>query len=69
MMPVFRESLSSSIDLASECTRQIRSMSYLLHPPMLEELGLLYALRDYTRGFSHAAASKWLSTPPRSWSG
>jgi signal transduction histidine kinase len=27
-------------------------MSYLLHPPMLEELGLLYALRDYTRGFS-----------------
>lgn len=52
MMPILRESLSSSIDLASECTRQIRSMSYLLHPPMLEELGLLYALRDYTRGFS-----------------
>jgi PAS domain S-box-containing protein len=51
-MPLVRESLSSSIDLASECTRQIRSMSYLLHPPMLEELGLLYALRDYTRGFS-----------------
>ena len=52
MVPLVRESLSSSIDLASECTRQIRSMSYLLHPPMLEELGLLYALRDYTRGFS-----------------
>jgi PAS domain S-box-containing protein len=52
VMPMVRESLSSSVDLASECTRQIRSMSYLLHPPMLEELGLLYALRDYTRGFS-----------------
>jgi PAS domain S-box-containing protein len=52
IMPLVRESLTSSIDLASECTRQIRSMSYLLHPPMLEELGLLYALRDYTRGFS-----------------
>jgi PAS domain S-box-containing protein len=52
VMPVFRDSLESAIELSSECTRQIRSMSYLLHPPMLEELGLLYALRGYTRGFS-----------------
>lgn len=65
VVPVLRESLTSSMELASECNRQIRSMSYLLHPPMLEELGLLYALRDYCRGFS--ARSKIdvvLDTPP-----
>jgi PAS domain S-box-containing protein len=65
MIPLVRESLSSSIDLASECTRQIRSMSYLLHPPMLEELGLLYAVRDYTRGFSQRSGLQVaLDAPP-----
>jgi PAS domain S-box-containing protein len=65
LVPVLRETVSSSVEIASECNRQIRSMSYLLHPPMLEELGLLYALRDYCRGFS--ARSKIdvvLDTPP-----
>lgn len=52
MVPVLRETVESSTEIASECNRQIRSLSYLLHPPMLEELGLLYALRDYCRGFS-----------------
>jgi PAS domain S-box-containing protein len=31
---------------------EIRTLSYLLHPPLLEELGLASALRWYVRGFS-----------------
>lgn len=33
-------------------TREIRTISYLLHPPLLEEMGLGFALRVYVRGFS-----------------
>ena len=38
--------------LAELCVRQIRSMSYLLHPPLLEEMGLPAALRWCAEGFS-----------------
>jgi signal transduction histidine kinase len=33
-------------------TQEIRTMSYLLHPPMLDELGLEYVLPWYIEGFS-----------------
>ena len=35
-----------------ECVQEIRSFSYLLHPPDLEQLGLKPALRSYLAGFS-----------------
>ncbi len=38
--------------LTEELTRQIRTMSYLLHPPLLDEAGLESALRWYVEGFS-----------------
>jgi PAS domain S-box-containing protein len=31
---------------------EIRTLSYLLHPPMLDELGLAAALKSYTQGFA-----------------
>jgi len=31
---------------------QVRTMSHLLHPPLLDEMGLLSALRWYTEGFA-----------------
>jgi signal transduction histidine kinase len=37
--------------LTEELTRQIRTMSYLLHPPLLDEAGLESALRWYIDGF------------------
>jgi|SRR5690348_8214850 len=47
------------LDLIHEChtmieqiTCEIRTISYLLHPPLLEELGLAFALRAYAQGFS-----------------
>jgi signal transduction histidine kinase len=33
-------------------TRQIRTISHLLHPPLLDEAGLASALRCYVEGFS-----------------
>jgi len=44
--------LSESLDLARQCVREIRTVSYLLHPPLLDELGLASALRWYTEGFA-----------------
>lgn len=47
------------LELIHEChamieqvTREIGTISYLLHPPLLEELGLAFALRAYAEGFS-----------------
>jgi len=34
-----------------ECSQSIRTLSYLLHPPLLEELGLLPALRAFVGGY------------------
>lgn len=47
-----RETLSSCVELAAECSREVRSVSHLLHPPLLEELGLEYALREFAEGFT-----------------
>lgn len=38
--------------IVSDCARQIRSLSYLLHPPLLDELGLASAIEEYAEGFS-----------------
>lgn len=38
--------------LTQDMSREIRTLSYLLHPPLLDDLGLLSALKEYVRGFS-----------------
>jgi PAS domain S-box-containing protein len=45
--------LSESLDLAEQCSREVRNLSYLLHPPLLDDLGLASALKSYIAGFSH----------------
>lgn len=47
-----REALEEAIALAETCIREIRTTSYLLHPPLLDELGLVSALRAYSEGYS-----------------
>ena len=47
-----RSALDESVSLAERCSREIRSLSYLLHPPLLEEVGLPAALRWLVEGFS-----------------
>jgi len=43
--------LSEAIDLASRCSQEVRTLSYLLHPPLLDDLGLRGALQNYAQGF------------------
>jgi PAS domain S-box-containing protein len=47
-----RDLLRFSYELASTAVREVRTVSYLMHPPMLDEAGLNPALRWYARGFS-----------------
>lgn len=44
--------LDESLSMAEECSRQMRTISHLLHPPLLDELGLESALRWYIDGFA-----------------
>ena len=44
--------LRESARLLEQITLEIRTVSYLLHPPMLDELGLQYVLPWYAGGFS-----------------
>ena len=47
-----RRTLSDSLDMAQMTLREIRTLSYLLHPPLLDELGLASALKVYVDGLS-----------------
>ena len=46
-----RHALTESISIAEQSMADIRTLSYLLHPPFLDEMGLLPALRWFTAGF------------------
>lgn len=46
-----RAALAESVTLADRCLREIRTVSYLLHPRELDELGLESALSRYIDGF------------------
>jgi signal transduction histidine kinase len=47
-----RKLASQCEELADRCIREVRTLSYLLHPPMLDEAGLEDAIRHYVHGFS-----------------
>ena len=44
--------LSECQELADMCIREVRTLSYLLHPPLLDERGLAFALQLYANGYS-----------------
>ncbi len=47
-----RRLLSECKALAELCVREVRTLSYVLHPPVLDEAGLEEAIRDYVNGFT-----------------
>jgi signal transduction histidine kinase len=49
--PVAAEMLEESVTLSNQVIKELRTLSYLLHPPFLDELGLVPALRWFVRGF------------------
>jgi signal transduction histidine kinase len=56
--------LSETVELANQAITEIRTMSYLLHPPMLDEAGLEMALQWYVDGFRKRSNIRvYLSVP------
>jgi signal transduction histidine kinase len=53
-----RNALNESISLADQSMAGIRTVSYLLHPPFLDEAGLFSALRWYAAGFAERSGIK-----------
>jgi signal transduction histidine kinase len=49
--PLLRK-LEEAAEVTKACTAEIRTISYLLHPPLLEEMGLGSAARWYAEGFA-----------------
>ncbi len=57
---------SESAGIADKCLTETRTISYLLHPPMLDEAGFDSAARWYVDGFSRRSGIKVnLSFPPK----
>jgi PAS domain S-box-containing protein len=47
-----QEYIGDATGVIDRATQQIRTLSYLLHPPLLDEVGLLSALRWYLEGLT-----------------
>jgi two-component system NarL family sensor kinase len=52
LTPAAARCVEENSDLIGQASAEIRTMAYLLHPPMLEEVGLRSALVLYIDGFS-----------------
>jgi PAS domain S-box-containing protein len=62
--PELAKGLLQNVEIVRKISAEIRTLSYLLHPPLLEEMGLESALRWYIEGFdqrSHIKVSLELS--------
>jgi PAS domain S-box-containing protein len=52
MSPAAASALAEAADLVQQTIREVRIVSHLLHPPLLDEAGLPSAVREYLSGFS-----------------
>jgi PAS domain S-box-containing protein len=52
------ETLAESRDVVAKIAEEIRTLSYLLHPPLLDECGLASAVRWYAEGFQKRSGIK-----------
>jgi signal transduction histidine kinase len=48
----FASGIRQSLELVEQLSKELRTVSYLLHPPLLDEAGLPSALRWYVEGFA-----------------
>lgn len=52
------DALAGSLKMIEQCTMEVRTMSHLLHPPLLEEVGLASAIPWYSDGFAERSGIK-----------
>jgi signal transduction histidine kinase len=64
------EALKDSTKLIERMSRELRTISYLLHPPLLDEAGLASAIRWFAEGFAERskiiASADWQHLPEMS---
>lgn len=60
-----RQILGDAVELARKIEDEIRTLSYLLHPPLLDEFGLRSALNWYVEGFSKRSGIEVAVETPR----
>ncbi|MGH9881269.1 MAG: sensor histidine kinase, partial [Pyrinomonadaceae bacterium] len=53
-----KDKLADSVALGEQSLREIRTLSYVLHPPLLDQAGLVTALQWYVKGFSERSGIK-----------
>ena len=64
--PKTAEKLDEATEIVGKCSSEIRTLSHLLHPPLLEELGLASAIEWYVEGFaSRSQMEVKLEIPPK----
>ena len=56
--PAVARAVSDSSQLVQQILREVRTISYLLHPPLLDVAGLASAIRWYADGFSERSQIK-----------
>jgi PAS domain S-box-containing protein len=56
--PEAKESIKESRDIVSQIGEEIRTLSYILHPPLLDECGLASAVHWYAEGFQKRSSIK-----------
>ncbi len=52
LKPEFGEGIKQSLEMIDQLSKELRTVSYLLHPPLLDEAGLPAAISWYVEGFS-----------------
>jgi PAS domain S-box-containing protein len=58
LTPETAKRVAENAELVQEVSREIRTISHLLHPPLLDEAGLASAVRWYTDGFAERSNIK-----------
>lgn len=56
--PTAQQLLRETRSMVNQCNDEIRTLSYLLHPPLLDEVGLVFAIKLFVDGFSKRSGLK-----------
>jgi signal transduction histidine kinase len=65
LSPAAAAAAAENARMVEEITKEVRTISYLLHPPLLDEVGLASALSWYIKGFSERSKiNVTLELPP-----
>jgi len=61
------KTMAEVLSMMESAIEQVRTMSHLLHPPLLDEMGLLSALRWYTEGFAKRSGVETVLDLPKNF--